>query len=139
MDYLHLQRGIGNSYYLCRLQTLDDDLFVARMGWKPFQASSPAESPKSVCRVPWTPGVMHRSSHGRRPDRKHGTQTQAIRRALLYTRNPTRPGGTPSGRAAAMGCPRSARPPLGPRSSPPCKRRMNEERGRRRTRVKEKR
>src|SRR3954471_8837088 len=48
MDYLHLQRGIGYSYYLCRLQQLDDDLFVARTGRRPFKASSPAESPKGV-------------------------------------------------------------------------------------------
>ena len=32
MNYLHLH----------------DDLFVARTGWRPFKASSPAESPKSV-------------------------------------------------------------------------------------------
>ena len=30
---------------------------------------------------------------------------------------PTRPGGTPSGRAEAMGCPRSVQPPLEPRDS----------------------
>ena len=48
MKYLHLHKGIGYSYYLCRLQTLDDNLFVARTGWRPFKASSPAESPKSV-------------------------------------------------------------------------------------------
>jgi hypothetical protein len=26
----------GHHNYLCRLQTLDDDLFVARTGWRPF-------------------------------------------------------------------------------------------------------
>jgi hypothetical protein len=36
---------------------------------------------------------------------------------LLKTRNPTRPGETPSGRTAVMGCPRSVRPPLGLRRS----------------------
>ena len=55
---------------------------------------------------------MHRSSRRRRPVRKRGTQ--AIRRALLSTRNPTRPGETPSGRTAAMGCTRC---PPAPRAS----------------------
>ena len=128
MNYLHLHKGIGYSYYLCRLQTLDDDLFVARTGWRLFKASIPSGVTKKCVRtrtrhrVPPTPRVMHRSSRRRRPVRKRGTQ--AIRRALLSTRNPTRPGGTPSGRAAAMGCPRSVRPPLDPRGSLP----FNEER-----------
>ena len=34
-------------------------------------------------------------------------------------RNPTHPGGTPSGSAAAMGCPRLIRSPLEPRGSLP--------------------
>ena len=48
MHYLHLHKWIGYSCYLCGLQILDDDLFVARTGWRLFRASSPAESPKSV-------------------------------------------------------------------------------------------
>ena len=105
------------------MQTLDDDLFVARTGWRPFKASVPSGVAKKCVRtrtrhrVPSTPRVMHRSSRRRRPIRKRGTQ--AIRRVLFRIRNPTRPGGTPSGRAAAMGCPRSVRPPLEPRGSLP--------------------
>jgi len=37
------------------------------------------------------------------PHREHNTQDMPAR--SLETRNPTRPGETPSGRAAAMGCP----------------------------------
>ena len=36
------------------------------------------------------------------PHRERDTQDTPVR--SLETRNPTRPGGTPSGRAAAMGC-----------------------------------
>ena len=68
-------------------------------------------------RVPPTPRVMYRGSRRRRPVWKRGTQ--AIWRVLFRTRNPTRPGGTPSGRAAAMGCPRLVRLPLEPRGSQP--------------------
>ena len=71
----------------------------------------------NTSRVPSTPGVMHRSSRRRRPDRQRDTQDS--QRALLKTRNPTRPGGTPSGSVAAMGCPRSIRSPLEPRGSLP--------------------
>ena len=122
MDYLHLQRGIGYSYYRCRLQPLDDALLVARTGWRLFKASSPAESPKRLlthehvtCTL--VARVMHHSSRRRRPDRQRDTQDS--RRVLLQTRNSTRPGGTPSGSAAAMGCPRSIRSPLEPCGSLP--------------------
>ena len=83
-------------------------------------------------RVPPTPRVMHHSSRRRRPVWKR--DTQAIRWVLFRTRNPTRPGGTPSGRGAAMGCPRSARPPLEPRGSLPFN--MKNERERTRERCK---
>ena len=134
MDYLHLQRGIGYSYYLCRLQQLDDDLLVARTGWRPFKALFPSGVAKKCVRtrtrhrVPSTPGVMHRSSRRRRPDRQRDTQDS--RRALLQTRNPTHPGGTPSGSAAAMGCPRSIRSPLEPRDSQLSNTKNSEERER---------
>ena len=60
---------------------------------------------------------MHHSSRRRRPVRKRSTQ--AIQRALLSTRNPTRPEGTLSRCAAAMGFPRLIRSPLEPRGSLP--------------------
>jgi hypothetical protein len=44
---------------------------------------------------------------------KRGTQDSPI--GAFETQNPACPGGTPSGGAAAMGCPRSAWPPLEPR------------------------
>src|SRR3954467_1305869 len=110
MNYLHLQRGIWYSYYLCRFQQLDDDLFVARTGQRPFKASSPAESPKSVlthehvtCTLDAggdTPQLIPKEI---RPLR----DTQDNRWTLLMTRSPTLPGGTPSGSTAAMGFPRS--------------------------------
>ena len=120
MNYLHLHTGIEYSYYLCRLQTLDDNLYIARMtgdrsNLRPQRSRQKCVHTRTRHRVPPTPRVMHRSSRRRRPARKRGTQ--AIRRVLFRTRNPTRPGGTLSGHAAAMGCPRSVRPHLEPRGS----------------------
>jgi hypothetical protein len=71
---------------------------------------------------------MHRSSRRRRSDRQRDTQDS--RQTLLKTRNPAHPGGTPSGIAAAMGCPRSIRSPLEPRVSQLSNTKNNEERER---------
>jgi hypothetical protein len=66
-------------------------------------------------RVPPTSSAIRRT---RRRRRLAGSAIRrTIRQALLKTRNPTRPGETPSGRTAVMGCPRSIRPPLGLRRS----------------------
>jgi hypothetical protein len=81
--------------------------------WQFYQAFS--VDTRTHHRVPSTPGVMHRSSRRRRSDRQRDMQDS--RRTLLKTRNPTHPGGTLSGSAAAMGCPRSIRSPLEPRDS----------------------
>lgn len=56
------------------------------------------------------PQLTSKESHRKR-------DSQVNRRELLRTRNPTLPGETPSGSAAAMGCPRSVQPPLEPRNS----------------------
>jgi hypothetical protein len=66
-------------------------------------------------RVPPTSSAIRRTRRWRRLAGSAIRKT--IRRALLKTRNPTRPGETPSGRTAMMGCPRSVRPPLGLRRS----------------------
>ena len=78
------------------------------------------ESPKSVFaheHVTCTPGV-ERDTQETSPEeagRKRDTQDNPA--SAFGTRNPTRPGGTPSGRTAVMSCPRSVRPPLGLRVS----------------------
>jgi hypothetical protein len=66
-------------------------------------------------RVPPTLSTIRRTHRRRRLAGSAIRRT--IRRALLKTRNPTRPGETPSGRTAVMGFPRSVRPPLGLRRS----------------------
>jgi hypothetical protein len=66
-------------------------------------------------RVPPASSAIRRTRHRRRLAGSAIRRT--IRRALLRTRNPTRPGETPSGRTAVMGCPRLVRPPLQPRRS----------------------
>src|SRR3954467_7113066 len=115
MDYLHLQRGTGYSYYLCRLQQLDDDLFVERTGWRPFKASSPAESPKSVLTHEHFTCTL--DAGGDAPQ----LTSKEIRPVARYTRQPAHafenpktphPGGTLSGRTTAMGYPRSTLSPL---------------------------
>ena len=93
---------------------------------------SPAESPKSVfahehvtCTLDAggdAPQLTSKESHRKR-------DSQVDRRELLRTRNPTLPGGTPSGSAAAMGCPRSVKPPLEPRGPQLSNTKNNEGRG----------
>jgi hypothetical protein len=66
----------------------------------------------SPCRrVPPTSSAIRRTRRRRRL--AGSTIRMTIRRALLKTRNPTRPGETSSGRTVVMGCPRSVHPPIG--------------------------
>jgi hypothetical protein len=64
---------------------------------------------------PCTPGVEHDTHDTSPKEARRKRDTQDNRRALLKTRNPTRPGENPSGCTAVMGCPRSVRLP--PRTS----------------------
>src|SRR3990170_7513429 len=81
---------------------------------------SPAESPKSVlthehvtCTLDAGGDAPQLTSKETRPTARYARQSAGA----FQTQNPTHPGETPSGSAAAMGCPRLIRSPLEPRDS----------------------
>ena len=95
---------------------------------------SPAESPKSVlthehvtCTLDAGGDAPQLTSKETRPTARYARQSTG---AFCRPENPTPPGGTPSGSAAAMGCPRSIRSPLEPRNSQLSNTKNSEERDR---------
>jgi hypothetical protein len=72
---------------------------------------SPVESPKSVFaheHVMCVPGDERDAQDTSQGESHRERDTQDTLARALETRHPTLPGGTLSGRMAAMGCPRSA-------------------------------
>ncbi|KAF0921195.1 hypothetical protein E2562_039303 [Oryza meyeriana var. granulata] len=73
--------------------------------------SFPAESPKSVFaheHITCAPGDERDAQDTSQGESRRERDTQDMPARALGTRHPMLPGETPSGRTAAMGCPRSA-------------------------------